>query len=129
MSLSLPTPSSDTPGAPQRSRRILACILCQHRKVKCDRNFPCANCLRQNAKCVPATAARRRRRRFPERDLLARLQRYEELLRQHNVAFDPLHNPGANVEAQGSDGEASDDNLEASPADSTYEPRCVRANN
>ncbi|KAK3297331.1 fungal-specific transcription factor domain-containing protein [Chaetomium fimeti] len=25
-------------------RRILACELCQHRKIKCDRHFPCANC-------------------------------------------------------------------------------------
>lgn len=27
-----------------RSLRVLACVLCQQRKIKCDRNMPCANC-------------------------------------------------------------------------------------
>lgn len=31
---------------PQKPPRILACVLCQHRKIKCDRNFPCANCVK-----------------------------------------------------------------------------------
>lgn len=26
--------------------RPLACVLCQRRKVKCDRNYPCANCVK-----------------------------------------------------------------------------------
>ncbi|KAF5014526.1 hypothetical protein F66182_14452, partial [Fusarium sp. NRRL 66182] len=44
------------------------------------------------AQCVPATLARRRkRRRFNERELLDRLHHYEELLRQNNIAFDPIH--------------------------------------
>ena len=42
--------------------------------------------------CVPATLApRRRRRRFPERELLDRLRKYEDLLRQNNIKFEPLH--------------------------------------
>jgi hypothetical protein len=42
--------------------------------------------------CISATAApRRRRRRFPERDLLDRLRKYENLLRQQGVEFEPLH--------------------------------------
>lgn len=43
--------------------------------------------------CVPATLTPRgqRRRRFPERELLERLRKYEELLRQNNVKFEPLH--------------------------------------
>jgi hypothetical protein len=41
---------------------------------------------------VPATLApRRRRRRFPERELLERLRKYEDLLRQNNIKFEPLH--------------------------------------
>ena len=41
---------------------------------------------------MPATLAQRqRRRRFPERALLERLRRYEDLLRQNNVTFEPLH--------------------------------------
>ena len=29
-----------------RPPRVLACVLCQHRKIKCDRNTPCSNCLK-----------------------------------------------------------------------------------
>ena len=45
---------------------------------------------------MPATLAQRqRRRRFPERVLLERLRKYEDLLRLNNVAFEPLHNDAA----------------------------------
>lgn len=91
--------SSDAPpqsSLPLKPQRVLACVLCQQRKVKCDRKFPCANCVRSQAQCVPATLTRRRkRRRFPERDLLDRLHSYEELLRQNNISFDPIHGDAA----------------------------------
>ena len=75
-----------------KPQRVLACVLCQQRKVKCDRKFPCANCTKSGVQCVLASlAARQRRRRFPERELLDRLRHYEDLLRQNNIAFDPLH--------------------------------------
>ncbi|KAM6507951.1 hypothetical protein FSOLCH5_013151 [Fusarium solani] len=87
-----PEPSHPRP----KSQRILACILCQQRKVKCDRRFPCANCVRHQVQCVPATQTRPRRRRFPERELLDRLRKYEDLLRQNKVKFEPLHkDPGS----------------------------------
>lgn len=45
---------------------------------------------------MPATLAqRRRRRRFPERALLERLRKYEDLLRQNNIPFEPLHKDSA----------------------------------
>lgn len=72
--------------------RVLACVLCQQRKVKCDRKVPCANCIKCQSQCVPATLTRReRRRRFPERALLERLRKYEDLLRQNKITFEPLH--------------------------------------
>lgn len=44
---------STTPGsgygsgqASNKAHRVLACVLCQHRKIKCDRNTPCSNCLK-----------------------------------------------------------------------------------
>jgi hypothetical protein len=41
---------------------------------------------------MPApVASRQRRRRFPERELLDRLRQYEDLLRQNNIKFEPLH--------------------------------------
>lgn len=88
MSSEHPSPASQT----SKPQRVLACVLCQQRKVKCDRRFPCANCVKSRAQCVPATLLpRQRRRRYPERELLNRLRNYEELLRQNNISFDPLH--------------------------------------
>lgn len=92
------TPASSS----AKPQRVLACVLCQQRKVqrphirlsldlqsnmnvlkpltdrhvscmqvKCDRTFPCSNCVKTYAQCVPAILApRQRRRRFPERELL-----------------------------------------------------------
>lgn len=74
------------------SQRMLACVLCQQRKVRCDRKVPCSNCVKSRAQCVQATLApRQRRRRFPERDLLERLRRYEDLLHKNNIDFESLH--------------------------------------
>lgn len=83
-----------------KTQRVLACVLCQQRKVKCDRKFPCINCIRSSAQCVPAInlGPRQRRRRFPERELLERLRRYEDLLRQNSIDFEPLHPPTTVVE-------------------------------
>ncbi|KAA8571960.1 hypothetical protein EYC84_001902 [Monilinia fructicola] len=85
--------SSTTPSTPsQKPRRILACMFCQQRKIKCDRKHPCSHCTKSRVQCVPATQVpRQRRRRFPERELLDRLRQYEDLLRQNNIKFEPLH--------------------------------------
>ncbi|KAI1630024.1 putative C6 transcription factor [Exophiala viscosa] len=90
------SPAISTPPASARTvvkpQRVLACVLCQQRKVRCDRRFPCANCVKSSAQCVPATLVpRQRRRRVPERELLERLRRYETLLRQNKIDFEPLH--------------------------------------
>ncbi|EAW12030.1 Zn(II)2Cys6 transcription factor [Aspergillus clavatus NRRL 1] len=84
----MPVPEETASAKP---RRVLACVACQQRKIKCDRQSPCAHCVRSGAQCT--TAVRQRRRRFPERGLLERLRHYETLLRQHHVDFDPLHSP------------------------------------
>jgi hypothetical protein len=90
---SLPTPKSSA-----KTQRVLACVLCHQRKVKCDRKFPCTNCIRSGAQCVQGTVARRRQRiSLPKKDLLNRLHSYEDLLRKYevlmrenNVNFGPL---------------------------------------
>lgn len=74
--------------------RVLACALCKQRRVKCSRTFPCTNCVRAGAQCVQPDS-RKRRPRFPERQLLDRLRQYEDLLRQNNVEFTPLHSSTA----------------------------------
>jgi hypothetical protein len=98
MSTVLPAPAgskhpvSVPTNLPQKSQRVLSCLLCQQRKIKCDRKFPCSNCIKHRSQCVQATqVTRRRRRRFPERELLERLRNYEELLRENNIKFEPLH--------------------------------------
>ena len=92
LSLDTPSPSSQQ----LKPQRVLACVRCQQRKVKCQRIFPCENCIKSRAQCVPsALAQRRRRRRFPERGLLERLRKYEDLLRQNNITFEPLHKDSA----------------------------------
>ncbi|KAJ0107620.1 hypothetical protein J7T55_007811 [Diaporthe amygdali] len=74
-----------------RSQRVLACVCCSQRKIKCDRVFPCANCVRAGMECVRAAQQAHRRRRFPERELLGRIRYYESLLRQNGFSFHPLH--------------------------------------
>jgi Zn(2)-Cys(6) binuclear cluster domain-containing protein len=102
-------PTSSQPSKPQR---VLACVRCQQRKVKCNRKFPCTNCIKSQAQCEPAILApRRRRRRFPERELLERLRKYEDLLCQNNVKFEPLHKDatGQNGSPNMEDGSESDE--------------------
>jgi len=72
---------------------------------------------------VPATLTLRgrRRRRFPERELLERLRKYEDLLRQNNIKFEPLHkHPAGEKESpntQGGDESDDDEQPEAVGAD------------
>ena len=82
---------SSTSAPPMRDKRVLACVLCQQRKIKCDRNFPCQHCTKARVQCVPAgQLPRRRKRRFAERELLEQLKRYEELLKENGIEYEPL---------------------------------------
>lgn len=97
-----------------KPQRVLACVLCQQRKVKCDRNFPCSTCSRSGVQCVPIAAPRQRRRRFPERELLERVRHLENLLRQNNIDFDPLHTSAVDKVTPGEDagGSSREDEVE-----------------
>ena len=70
---------------------------------------------------MPATLGpRRRRRRFPERELLERLRRYEDMLRQNDIKFEPLHkNTTGEKESTNEERgyESDDDQREAGGAD------------
>ena len=113
MPASAPSPSSQS----WKQQRVLACVRCQQRKVKCDRKFPCANCTASHVLCVPATVTprTRRKRRFPERALLERLRNYEDLLRQNNVKFDPLHSDAVG-DKQSPDTQVDDNSDDEQPA-------------
>lgn len=115
-----------------KSKRVLACQVCQQRKVKCDRRFPCSNCIKHGVHCVPATLVpRQRRRRFAERELLDRLRYYEDLLQQNNIPFEPLHpaaTPDSSVQQHDSHQSFPNDSPEASQSvNSLKEPEYFRA--
>ncbi|KAH8668289.1 fungal-specific transcription factor domain-containing protein [Tricladium varicosporioides] len=67
-----------------------SCVLCQQRKVKCDRQKPCSNCIKARAECVASTPTlpRRRRRKFTETDLATRLKKYEHLLKKNGIKIE-----------------------------------------
>jgi hypothetical protein len=114
------SPVAPPPSQLSKPQRVLACVLCQQRKVKCDRKYPCANCIRFRAQCVPATkVSRRRRRRFPERELLERIRKYEDLLRQNNIKFEPLHKDSA--------GEKESPNVEGGSDSDDEQPKTAAA--
>lgn len=107
--------SAVPPPPPQshKSPRVLACVLCQHRKIKCDRSTPCSNCVKvrrsllpqsssmpglralanlahqAGVTCTPSTPAPARKRRRPNQDLQERLARCEELLKQYATGGSP----------------------------------------
>lgn len=41
------------PAGAAKPQRVLACVLCQQRKIKCDRKFPCVSCRKAGVQCVP----------------------------------------------------------------------------
>lgn len=95
-------PSSQMPGGQQhlsvqdsasiKLTRGTSCVLCQQRKVRCDKNKPCSNCVKAGVECrvVPPQPPRRRKKRLHEKDLVDRLKKYEELLKENGVKFDSL---------------------------------------
>ncbi|KAI0401937.1 fungal-specific transcription factor domain-containing protein [Xylaria palmicola] len=71
-----------TPPNPKPTK-ILACVHCQYRKIKCDRQQPCSNCIKAKIACKPSVPAPPHKRRRPNQDLLERLARCEQLLKQY----------------------------------------------
>ncbi|KAF4631631.1 hypothetical protein G7Y89_g6497 [Cudoniella acicularis] len=82
-----------------QNRRKHPCLLCQQRKVKCDRNDPCANCVKSRAQCISTSTVppKRRKKRFPEAELLARLRRYEEHLKRYGADIDAINREDAPI--------------------------------
>ncbi|KAF4977072.1 hypothetical protein FZEAL_6350 [Fusarium zealandicum] len=88
--------------------RGTSCVLCQQRKVRCDKNKPCANCVKANVECrvIPPQPPRRRKKRLQEKDLIDRLKRYESLLAEHGVKVDAI---GHDLRPDGPPGDDVDD--------------------
>lgn len=76
--------SSDHP-SPGRLHKLRSCGFCRSRKIKCDRQKPCANCLRAGSECVYPTEpgrAPKRPRRALDKHVLDRLAHLEVLVRR-----------------------------------------------
>jgi hypothetical protein len=100
---SLEHTTSDNEGpsvAPTSARNLSAprlnprsCVTCRRRKVRCNKENPCANCVRAGIECVfpgPGRAPRKSRKP-PDAELLARLRRLEGV----------VHSLGAHVDDNG----------------------------
>ncbi|KAF9870095.1 C6 transcription factor [Colletotrichum karsti] len=87
-----PPPPEPDPMAAMKLTRGTSCVLCQQRKVRCDKNKPCANCVKARVECrvIPPQPPRRRKKRLQERDLVDRLKKYELLLAENGVKFEPI---------------------------------------
>ncbi|KAF5545315.1 bikaverin cluster-transcription factor [Fusarium phyllophilum] len=93
-----------TPSTPSNPLHLRSCTFCRQRKVKCDRQKPCLNCLRANNDCsYPAgrgRAAKRSTRTLDTR-LVDRLQKLENIIKQLTSQVDATANPSGS----GTDGE------------------------
>ena len=76
--------------------REFACLLCRQRKVRCDRQDPCSNCLKAQMQCSFVAPVRGKREKKPKKKpkavyegLHAKLHRYERMLEKHGEKLDP----------------------------------------
>ena len=90
---SLAASSTFAPASPANKRlKLHSCTLCQQRKVKCDRQDPCSACSKAQVECCfrAPVPSRRLKRSAPEQSLVARLKRYEELLKSSGISIPEL---------------------------------------
>ncbi|KAL4808023.1 hypothetical protein BDV18DRAFT_167835 [Aspergillus unguis] len=76
---------------------LRTCMLCRQRKIKCDRQQPCANCARVDARCTyPAGPGRasKRPRKAVETRLLAQLARLESVVKRMEAGGQQGQEPG-----------------------------------
>lgn len=76
--------------------RAHSCVLCQRRKVKCDRKDPCSNCAKSQVECEfrEPLPPRRRKKKQPDAAMITRLKRYEDVLRKSGIDPSSLDGTG-----------------------------------
>lgn len=76
-----------------KARPVHSCLRCAARKVKCDKELPCSQCVRHNVQCnyKHYLAPPKRHSRAKYDRLNEQLRRYETLLREHGL--DPSTDP------------------------------------
>lgn len=98
MSSSIAKISGPNPKEALSAKQKYSCQACQQRKVRCDKVSPvCSNCSVRGNDCIYKTPLppRRGRRKIPPENLLARLRRYEELLRSYGANIEELEEEAA----------------------------------
>ncbi len=92
--------TSPTTNPATLNQKVKSCILCQQRKVRCDRKSPCSVCTKARVECIFRAPIRpgRRSKKNPEADLLARLRKYEDLLKTNGIEVDDFENEGHHSE-------------------------------
>ncbi|KAI4237739.1 MAG: hypothetical protein LQ352_007920 [Teloschistes flavicans] len=88
-----PPSISTTAHQSDRPSKAHSCVICQRRKVKCDRIDPCSNCIKHRVQCEfrSPNPPKRRRRLSPDPDVYAKLKRYEHILQRHGVKPEELN--------------------------------------
>ncbi|KAJ6255916.1 hypothetical protein Dda_9375 [Drechslerella dactyloides] len=78
-----PRPDAAADASPPKPRPF-NCIVCKNRKVKCDRQMPCSTCAKLNFDCQYVEPGPRKKRKSSSKheNLMQRLNKYEELLKQ-----------------------------------------------
>ncbi|KAI0188416.1 fungal-specific transcription factor domain-containing protein [Astrocystis sublimbata] len=67
--------------ASRQNKPPLSCVSCRSRKLKCDRQDPCRNCVRSHSECVfPERKRIQRPRKNKNTELLQRLSRLESIV-------------------------------------------------
>ncbi|KAL8765009.1 MAG: hypothetical protein Q9203_006766 [Teloschistes exilis] len=92
-----PQSTSTTAHESGRPLQLHSCVICQRRKVKCDRTDPCSNCAKHRVQCEYRSPAppKRRKRASPDPDVHAKLKRYEYILQRHGVSPEELNDKPA----------------------------------
>ncbi|KAI0452485.1 fungal-specific transcription factor domain-containing protein [Xylaria acuta] len=71
----------------QKKKPPLSCTSCRARKLKCDKQDPCRNCVRSGSECVfPARKRIQRPRKTKNAELLRRLNRLESIVGKVGLA-------------------------------------------
>lgn len=70
--------------------RGTSCVLCQQRKVRCDKNKPRVNCAKARVKCRVVPPQPPQEAATGEMSHRDRLRKYEALLTENNMGFESI---------------------------------------
>ncbi|KAI1323769.1 hypothetical protein F5Y16DRAFT_382820 [Xylariaceae sp. FL0255] len=80
-----------TPLTASKPPQKLSCTSCRSRKLKCDKQSPCGNCVRTGSECIyPARKRIQRPRKTKNAELLQRLHRLESIVGKVGLDLDKL---------------------------------------